>query len=298
VAALPAPVEAALVDALRAALDVPDPGPFTVVRLGGGCISPAARVAGRAGEFFVKWSPAGPADLFEREADGLRALAQARSGLRIPRVVAATDGREGSPALLVTEYLAGRRERPGDGRALGRGLAALHRAVGPRFGFPVASYCGSTLQDNTPEPTWAEFYARRRLVPLLARLERERGLSLAERRVYEIVLERLPDRVAPGARPALIHGDLWSGNVHLCEDGPALVDPACAWAEREMEFGIATLFGGFPAGFWEAYDDAYPLAPGWRERNGLYQLYHLLNHHLLFGGGYGAQALDVARRYA
>ena len=97
--------------------------------------------------------------------------------------------------------------------------------------------------------------------------------------------------------PSLIHGDLWSGNVLHTARGPALVDPACAYADREMEFGITTLFGGFDDRFFAAYEEAWPLPGGWRERNPLYQLYHLLNHFLIFGGAYGGEALSLARRY-
>jgi fructosamine-3-kinase len=104
--------------------------------------------------------------------------------------------------------------------------------------------------------------------------------------------------VAPDAPPALIHGDLWSGNVLATTRGPALVDPACAYADREMEFGISTLFGGLSARAMAAYEEAWPLPPGWRERNGLYQLYHLLNHALIFGGHYTGEARERARPYA
>jgi fructosamine-3-kinase len=291
-------VHAALEAALRAGLDDPALRLAAIHPLGGGCISHAARLETSAGAFFAKWNDDAPADLFEREADGLRALARADSGLAVPRVVWAGAPSPGVPALLVTEYLAPRRPRTGDDETLGRGLAAIHRLSAPSFGFPVASYCGSTRQDNAPAASWAEFYARRRLAPLVHALERERGLPAGERRAYERVIERLPSLVAEGAPPALIHGDLWSGNVMTTERGPALIDPACAYADREMEFGITTLFGGFSRAFWSAYEEAWPLPAGWRERNALYQLYHLLNHHLLFGGHYGGQALEAARRYA
>ena len=112
------------------------------------------------------------------------------------------------------------------------------------------------------------------------------------------MIERLPALVSDEATPALIHGDLWSGNVLGSRRGPALVDPACAYADREMELGMMTLFGGFPDRCFAAYEEAWPLPQGWRKRNGLYQLYHVLNHFLLFGGHYGPQAHGLARRFA
>ncbi len=292
------PLQAALERALGLALGQPDVRVLGLHPLAGGCISPAAWVESSAGRFFAKWSTSGPPDQLEREADGLRALARAGSGLVVPRVLWASAPTHDAPALLVTTYLATRAPRAGDDEALGRGLATLHATRAPRFGFDVASFCGTTRQDNPWEETWADFYARRRLAPLLAALARERGLGGAQRRLLERVQERVPALVAENARPALIHGDLWSGNVLWSERGPGLCDPACAYADREMEFGLVTLFGGFAERFWRAYDEALPLPAGWRERNGLYQLYHLLNHQLLFGGGYGAQALALARRYA
>ena len=130
------------------------------------------------------------------------------------------------------------------------------------------------------------------------RLLRQEGRSGAsELRVLERLADRLPTLLPHETVPSLIHGDLWSGNVLHTARGPALVDPACAYADREMEFGITTLFGGFSDRFFAAYEEDWPLPGGWRERNPLYQLYHLLNHFLIFGGAYGAQALSLARRY-
>lgn len=292
------PLRAALERALGLALGQPDVRVSNLHPLGGGCVSPAAQVESSAGCFFAKWSASGPAEQFEREAFGLRTLARAESGLVIPRVLWASAPTDDAPALLLTEYLAPRAPRAGDDEALGRGLAALHATTATRFGFDVASYCGTTRQDNAWGESWADFYARQRLAPLVVACARQRGLGDAERRVLERVLARVPALLATGARPALIHGDLWSGNVLWSASGPGLCDPACAYADREMEFGLVTLFGGFGERFWRAYDEALPLPAGWRERNALYQLYHLLNHQLLFGGGYGAQAVAVARRYA
>jgi protein-ribulosamine 3-kinase len=282
--------------ALREALGDPRLAVHALRPVGGGCISQAARVETSAGAFFAKWNEGGPADLFLREREGLEAMAQAAGPeLAIPRVVLARGAGASGAGLIVMELLT-----PGslDMEALGRGLAALHRRTSAFFGFPAHSYCGTTRQDNDPDPSWPAFYAERRLLPLIRLIESERGLAAAERRVYDRLLERLPTLLAEGSPPALVHGDLWSGNVLGSARGPALVDPACAFADREMELGMMTLFGGFTERCFAAYQEAWPLPSGWRERNGLYQLYHLLNHFLLFGGHYGGQALAVARRYA
>ena len=286
---------AALERALREALADPDLAIRAVRPVGGGCISPTARLDTTAGPFFAKWNDSGPADLFLREADGLRELAGAASGLAIPEVLVARAPTDKAPALIVMELL---EPGPLDDEALGRGLAALHRRTTAAFGFHVDTYCGPTRQANGALPSWPEFYARRRLLPLLDAIERERDVGSADRATFERIIAKLPELVPADAPPALIHGDLWSGNALGSRRGPALVDPACAYADREMELGMMTLFGGFSSRCFAAYAEAWPLPAGWRQRNALYQLYHVLNHFLLFGGHYGAQALEIARRYA
>jgi protein-ribulosamine 3-kinase len=280
---------------LRRALGDPELSVTAVHPAGGGCIHTAARLATTKGDVFAKWNSDCAPDTFLREQDGLTALRAAGSGLVVPEVLAASAPQPGRPAFIVMEYLA-----PAAGRldvsALGRGLAALHRCGSPTFGFPVASFCGPTPQDNAPAASWVEFYAERRLLALVRLLGSE--LEAGDRRLCDSLVERLPTLLPRESVPSLIHGDLWSGNVLASARGPALVDPACAHADREMEFGITTLFGGFPARFFDAYEEAWPLAAGWRERNPLYQLYHLLNHWLIFGGGYAAQARALLRRYA
>jgi len=282
---------------LRRALDDPALRVLELDPIGGGCIHHAVRVRTTRGDWFAKWNEECAPDLFLSEAAGLRALRDAGSELAIPEVLVALPPGDGRPACIVMEYLAPRAGTARDDAALGRGLAAIHGQPRDAFGFSVTTYCGPTPQDNRSSPSWAEFYAERRLRPLARRLEQEGRIGPAERKTLDRVIERLPSRLAHEARPALIHGDLWSGNVLGTTRGPALVDPACAACEREMEFGITTLFGGFSERFFAAYHEALPLPAEWRERNPLYQLYHLLNHHLIFGGHYGAQALAIARRY-
>ena len=265
--------------------------------VGGGCIHHALRLRTSKGEWFAKWNDDCAPDLFLSEAAGLRALREAGSPLRIPEVLVARGPAGDRPAFILMEYLAPGPGRAGDDELLGRGLAAIHARPAPGFGFPVTSYCGPTPQDNREAGTWSEFYAERRLRPLVSRLDEEGRLGRSERDLFERLIARVPQLVATDERPSLIHGDLWSGNVLETALGPGLVDPACAACDRETEFGITTLFGGFSDRFFAAYHEALPLASGWRERNPLYQLYHLLNHQLIFGGHYGREAVRVARRY-
>lgn len=258
----------------------------------GGCISRARRVDTTAGAFFVKTHDRAPRDLFAREADGLAALRAADSGLVVPAVVAV------EPGLLVLELLEpGPPPRDFDER-LGRGLAALHGRSAPAFGFEVDTYCGATLQPNTWQDDWIDFYRARRLDHQL-NLLRVQGVSATDLRPFERLLDRLGDLLAGADEPpALIHGDLWSGNLMRDAGGaPALVDPAVYYAHREAELGMMVLFGGFSERVFAAYREARPLAAGWADRQPLYTLYHVLNHATLFGGGYVRQAQAIARRY-
>ena len=173
----------------------------------------------------------------------------------------------------------------------------MHRAPEDRFGFDRDNFCGLTPQENAWSGDWAGFFRDRRLGALIRRLEQRGDLGADERDVYARLLDRLPDLLGHAPRPSLIHGDLWSGNFLAAAVGPALVDPAAYCADREAEWAMMLLFGGFPETVLAAYQEAWPLPEGWRERVPLYQLYHVLNHFLLFGGGYGGQAIRIARNF-
>jgi protein-ribulosamine 3-kinase len=283
---------------LRTALGDPGLRITSVHPVSGGCIHKTAHLETTKGDFFAKWNAEGPPEVFVREAEALRALRAAGSSLLVPEVLLASTPRDSRPGFIVMEYLSPARGPGGtEPSTLGRGLAEVHRHRAEGFGFPVTTYCGPTPQDNTWTSSWVDFFAERRILALVRALEREDRLAAAEQRLLERLADRLPTFLPHETVPSLVHGDLWSGNVLHTVRGPALVDPACAYADREMEFGITTLFGGFPDRFFTAYEEAWPLPLGWRERNPLYQLYHLLNHFLIFGGTYGAQALSLARRY-
>ena len=265
--------------------------------LGGGCINHASKVETSMGTLFLKWNGNCKSDMFLREAESLEELRKAANGqLLVPEVFAAKEV-DASPGFLVLEYLESGYGKTNSDESLGRGLAAIHKYKAEKFGFHHDNYCGSTPQNNSWKSNWIEFFRDNRLHFLLELIQRERPLSAGEFKVYERLLVKIPEWVPEESGPALIHGDLWSGNYMNTTNGPALIDPASYYANREMEMGIMTMFGGFSQRFYSAYNEAYPLPSGWRERNHLYQLYHFLNHYYLFGGDYRSQALQIAKSY-
>jgi len=299
----------------RAAASLP-PGARDARPIGGGHINDAYRVVLSDGRVaFVKTRAGAAPGEYAAEAAGLRWLAEP-GALRTPRVLDVADG-----------YLALEWVQPGGidaagGEELGRGLAATHAAGAPRFGSFAApapgretgvgrapdagnagepedvGWLGWLAMSNRPTDTWAEFYVERRLRPL-ARLAREReALGDGALTALERVCERIAELVGPPEPPARLHGDLWSGNVLAdAERRPWLIDPSAYGGHREVDLAMLELFGA-PAGALEAYREASPLADGWRERVGLYQLLPLLVHALLFGWSYRDAVERTAQRYA
>ncbi len=265
--------------------------------VGGGCINNASRLETTTGTFFLKWNSNCAGDMFLREAQGLREMKKACKGsLIIPEVYAVSSMGENS-GYIVLEYLNPGYMSSGGDEALGSGLAQMHKFTNDRFGFYDDNYCGTTPQNNSWTTGWTEFFRDNRLRYLLGLIQKRRPFSAGERHIYDRLLDRIPDMLPQESVPVLIHGDLWSGNYMITAKGPALIDPAAYYADREMEMSIMTLFGGFSGRFFEGYNEVNPLPPGWKERNKLYQLYHILNHYHLFGGGYGSQALHVAKMF-
>jgi protein-ribulosamine 3-kinase len=235
-------------------------------------------------------------DMFLKEADGLNEMGLADSSLVIPKVIWNKEV-DDSPGLLLMEYLQPASNISGLDERLGRGIAQLHRKTASAFGFHHSNYCGTTLQDNSWTNSWPEFYAQRRIWALVQQIKTIRGMSLEELKIYEKLVGRIPALLAHQTVPSLIHGDLWSGNYMYAANGPALIDPACYYADREMELGMMRLFGGFGSSVWDAYQEEFPLQENWKQRIRLYQLYHVLNHCLLFGVSYREQALEIAKEY-
>ncbi len=265
--------------------------------VGGGCISHATKLETSNGTFFLKWNSSCADDLFVREAECLRELkVRSKNGLLIPDVVFAKEADELSGFILL-EYLE-QGNSAGQDEKLGHGLALLHQNSGDQFGFFHDNYCGSTPQVNDWESSWVDFFAEKRISYMLHLIKKNRPVSSGELKIYDNLLSRLPDLLPSKSNPSLIHGDLWSGNYLFTAKGPALIDPAAYFADREMELAMMSLFGGFSKRTWDAYNETFPLEPGWQERMEIYQLYHILNHYYLFGGGYGAQALSIAKKFS
>jgi fructosamine-3-kinase len=245
---------------------------------------------------FAKTHPAAPPGFFTTEATGLTWLRQP-GVVAVPEVLAVSDGDaspdatgDGSaPPFLVLEWIDQGRPGPATEADLGRALAALHRAGAPAFGREDRRSTGSRGLPNEPCATWAEFYATQRLLPL-ARLARD-GRALSDGPI--VALERLATgdslRSLDGAGepPARLHGDLWAGNRLVGAGGESwLIDPAAHGGHREFDLAMMRLFGGFGDACFDAYAEAWPLAPGWERRVSLHQIAPLVVHAIKFGGGY------------
>ncbi|MCM5682222.1 fructosamine kinase family protein [Schlegelella sp. S2-27] len=261
---------------------------------------------GRGMDAFVKSLPMSSAPVLEAEADGLDALAATRT-VAVPAVHGCWCDEEAGLAVLAMQWMTLRLPDAGFGERFGRALGALHRALPPAgggcFGWHRDNMLGGTPQRNRwsahgGRNGWIAFVAHERLGALNARLA-HRGAPAALRAAVDQVIAALPgcfdDGYAP--RASLVHGDLWSGNWAMLTDGtPVVYDPAVSCSDAEAELAMMELFGGPPSGFWQAYRQAAGLHEGYPRRRALYQLYHLLNHVLLFGGSYEQQALACAHR--
>ena len=243
---------------------------------------------------FAKTHPAAPPGFFTTEATGLSWL-RAAGAVAVPEVLAVSDD---APNRLVLEWIDEGRSRANTEPDLGVGLARIHQAGAPAFGREDRRSTGSRGLPNEPCATWPEFYATNRLLPL-ARLAREGGV-LAPQTIAD--LERLASRLPEwdtGEPPARLHGDLWGGNRLVDARGRSwLIDPAAHGGHREFDLAMMRLFGGFDSACFDAYAEAYPLAPGWEGRVALHQIAPLVVHAIKFGGGYVGSATAAIARYA
>jgi len=270
--------------------------PFSIISkrsVSGGSINAAYQLVGETQQYFVKLNVAGKLAMFEAEASGLQEITESKV-IKVPDVICC--GIAGDQAYIVLEYIdlnarAGSGTKVGNcARALGQQIAALHRLSKPQFGWHRDNTIGVTPQINHRERDWVTFWGEHRLGFQL-QLAAENGYARTLQINGDKLLTHLPvffENYTPQA--SLLHGDLWSGNYAFNAHGePIIFDPAIYYGDREADIAMTELFGGFPAEFYLAYNDSYTLDVGYNSRKTLYNLYHILNHLNLFGGGYLAQ---------
>lgn len=256
--------------------------------VGGGCINDAAWLEGPSGRFFVKLSEAGMADMFAAEAAGLEAIRQT-GAIRAPSPICS--GSDQGRSWLAMDFLDLVSPRKNTSVLFGEQLAALHRHSADTFGFHRDNYIGSTKQPNDTQADWVNFVTHQRIGWQL-NLARQNGAS---NKLLDSG-QRLLDGIAAffdthQPIPSLLHGDLWSGNWGCTPEGaPVIFDPAVYFGDREADLAMTELFGGFDDRFYQSYRHFWALDPGYKTRKVLYNLYHILNHYNLFGGGYAGQA--------
>lgn len=261
-------------------------------RLQGGCVAEVQRLdvitaAGDSKSLVVKSG----ARTGAAEAAGLQVLARA-GGLAVPEVIAMTD------ESLLMSYLPTVSRCDGFDELLGQGLARQHCCESERFGFDCTTYCGGTAQNNAWQDDGYQFFAEQRLLALGRRCREAGLLTSRDLQQLESLCHRLPD-LLPGQAPMLLHGDLWYGNVMTDAAGrPALIDPAVYYGWAEAELAMTLMFGGFSTRVYEAYQAVKPLLPGWQKRADIYNLYHYLNHLLLFGDTYRRDVQRIVQYYA
>lgn len=262
--------------------------------ISGGDINRAFMIEGDRQRYFVKLNEASRAAMFEAEAAGLDEIAASRA-IRVPRPICW--GVSGHAAYLVLEFIEMGASGNATSEALGRQLAGMHRHIAAQHGWRRDNTIGSTPQSNTRNSDWIAFWREQRLgfqLGLAARNGFRGDLQRKGERLLLSLHQFFPGYTPP---PSLLHGDLWGGNCAADQHGAAVIfDPAVYYGDRETDLAMTELFGGFSPRFHAAYREAWPLDPGYALRKTLYNLYHILNHTNLFGGGYAAQAERMIER--
>lgn len=268
---------------------------FSSASVGGGCINETLRINTTAGFFFMKKNDANKfPGMFEAEAKGLLILKNA-GAIEVPAVIAA--GKCMHEEFILMEWIESGKRKNKFFEDFGSKLACLHRCTNESFGLNHDNYIGSLIQSNKPAADGLEFFIRQRLQPQWLLALKNNLISDRVAKDFEKLASRLPS-LLPAEIPALIHGDLWSGNFMTGKFGyPCIFDPAVSYGLREGEIAMTMLFGGFAPEFYHAYNEEYPMQAGWRNRMEIYNLYPLLVHVNLFGGSYARQVEQILEKY-
>ena len=255
----------------------------------GGCINQGYAISDGNTTYFLKLNQAPQAEMFAAEALGLQEMLATHT-IRVPQPICW--GIADNYSYLALEWLEFSSGNSTSWEQMGRNLAAMHQAGGSsQFGWQQNNTIGSTPQINIWTDNWADFFAEHRLSYQLNLAQRRGGNFPDSGKVVEAVRRYLAN-IHP--QPSLVHGDLWSGNAAIAADGePVILDPATYYGHREVDLAMTELFGGFPGAFYRGYSQVWALEEGYQQRKTLYNLYHILNHFNLFGGGYASQARQM-----
>ncbi len=261
----------------------------------GGCINNGGQLSTTNGTYFLKWNLQSQfPHMLKLEARGLDLLKHTKT-LKIPEVLMASV--VGDFQFVLMEYVESRRRTGDYWVELATGLAALHKHSSPYFGLEYDNYIGSLAQINLPMQSWPDFFVSNRLEPQLKMLVDSNKIEPGLVRALKALCGRLSN-FFPEEAPALLHGDLWSGNLLVGEDGkPCLIDPAVYYGHREAELAFTKLFGGFESQFYEAYMSIFPLNAGFEQRVEIYNLYPLLVHANLFGPSYLSEVNRITNHF-
>lgn len=260
--------------------------------VGGGCINKAFRLDGNGDSYFLKINRIDCLPMLTAEATCLATIAATKT-IRVPEPVCY--GEAAGQSYLVLEYIEFGRQQ--SAARFGEKLAAMHQCMNSRFGFDIDNTIGFTPQINKYHNNWTDFWQQQRLGYQLALAQKNGcGSHLVDR--GQRLIEYIPEFFrcyTPSA--SLLHGDLWGGNYAYADDGePVIFDPATYYGDREADIAMTELFGGFRAEFYSAYNNIWPLDEDYKVRKALYNLYHIINHFNLFGGGYLSQAEGMVER--
>lgn len=263
--------------------------------VGGGSVNLCYRLTDGTTDFFLKVNDAQRyPQMFLTEARGLSEMNQA-GVIRVPQVL--SEGEADHWQYLLLEWISPGADNDNSQASLGARLAALHRVSSDSFGLHFDNYMGSLPQSNRLHASWVDFFREERIKPQLKLAKIKNLLDKDLLLKFDRLFNRL-EKLAPTEKPALIHGDLWSGNYIISREGhPVLIDPAIVFGHREVDMAMTTVFGGFRPSFYEAYQEVYPLSEGWKERLDLWNIYPLLIHLNLFGPAYLHDLVRAVTRY-
>jgi fructosamine-3-kinase len=283
-------------EALRNALQQKHELSITDIRsVSGGSINQAFKISAGKSDYFLKINDSAPIDFFIKEAEGLEALSQAKTKLKIPDVIAATEPSDDHPGYLLMEFI--QTSQSGNSFMFGAELARLHQTKSSSFGFDSDNYIGSLPQNNRAHNDWISFFSECRIEPLLKMGIDSGKLQSGILSNWSRLRSTLPD-IIPHCEPSLLHGDLWGGNYLFDESGSAvLIDPAVYYGHPEVDLAFSKMFGGFSPDFYHGYKSIKAPEPGFEDRIAIHNLYPLLVHVNLFGGHYTTQLNSTLRKY-